>query len=85
MGIDGKGIRDLIKRYLDNGGEVFTLEEGCSGYGTIILHDYTEKNNLLSFKIQEYYLNEWSSGHKLTTYRKGLPKKYHKMIEKIYG
>ena len=83
MEANGEMIENLITRYADQGGEIFTLDEGCLGYGTIILHDFND-NKLLSFKIQEYYLNEWSSGHKITTYRKGLPKKYLKMIEEIY-
>lgn len=82
MDIDFEEIRNLMKKYTEKGGEVFTLDEGCLGYGTIILHDYSE--NLYSFKIQEYFLNEWSSGHKLTTYKKGLPKKYLEKIEKLY-
>lgn len=79
--IDLKSGEEFIKRYIDNGGEVYIADEGVLGLGTIILYDYDHKHNLKEYIIQEYYLNEWSSGHKLKEYKNGLPKKYIKVLE----
>ena len=75
-----KEIQDLIKRYVDKGGEVIEIIPGCLGYGTTLL--LNNGHNLKEFVIEEYYLNEWSSGHRLMTYNKGISKKYKDMLEK---
>lgn len=71
-------IENLINTYMNNGGEMYQIEEGSLGYGFIILHDYSHK--LKTAIIQEYYINEWSSGHKVRFYNK-CPQKYLKLIE----
>lgn len=72
-------IDNLIENYIDKGGEVYNLDNGSLGYGTIIF-----LNNGLSLKqfvVEERYLNEWSSTHVLKIYNNELPQKYIKMIE----
>lgn len=71
-------IRILIDKYNAKGGEVVTLQEGVLGYGTTILYGEGLKTTI----IQEYYINEWTSGHTIRMYNK-MPKKYEKMLEKI--
>ena len=73
-------IKDLINRYVKNGGEVVEVIQGTLGYGTTLL--LNNGHNLKEFVIEEYYLNEWSSGHRLLTYNKGISKKYQDMLEK---
>jgi hypothetical protein len=68
---------NLMNRYFEKGGDVTTVREGVLGLGTVILHS----DKLHQFVIEEYYLNEWSSGHRVKKYYKELPKKYQKMLE----
>jgi hypothetical protein len=60
----------LISDYTERNGHAHQFNEGCLGSGNWIL---TGLKN--SFVIQEIYINSWSSGHKITRYKK-LPKKY---------
>lgn len=69
----------LINRYIEKGGEMITLEEGCLGYGLTVLIGDGLKTSI----ITEVYLNEWSSAHKIRMYNK-CPKKYQKMIDEYY-
>lgn len=69
-------VEELIQRYVDKGGEVTVIEEGCLGYGLYILHG----DGLKTAVIKEVYLNPWSSGQSIRMYNK-CPKKYAKMIE----
>lgn len=66
----------LINKYVERGGEVYTIEEGCLGLGLIVLTG----NNLKTTIIKEVYLNEWSSAHKVRMYNK-CPKKYQEIIK----
>lgn len=74
-----KQIEKLLSDYNDKGGTTFQLDEGCLGYGTILLYSYDE--TLKVFIIQEFYKNPWLSGHTVQTFSK-LPKKYSGMLEK---
>ena len=75
-----QSCEDLIERYVnDFGGEIFTLEEGCLGLGTIILTNAIGKKSIL---INEYFINSWNSGHDVKMYNK-LPKKYELAINKL--
>lgn len=74
-------IKNLIDKYINAGGEFYELEEGCLGYGVCVLIS-EESKKLKQFVIKEKYLNEWSSGHTVTGYKK-LPKKYEKMLERV--
>ncbi len=70
----------VIQQYYDNNGEVIEVIEGCLGLGTTICIG----EGLKSCIIQEFYLNEWSSGHKIRFYNK-IPKKYDKMLNDWYN
>lgn len=72
-------VQNLINNYLEKGGEVITLEEGCLGYGLTIL----QGEGLKTTVITEVYLNEWSSAHKIRMYNE-CPKKYKKMIDEYW-
>lgn len=78
--ISNEQIKDLTNRYINAGGEVVEIVPGTLGYGTTLL--LNNGHNLKEFVIEEYYLNEWSSGHRLLTYNKGISKKYQDMLEK---
>ena len=79
-----KTIYNLINKYYNAGGDVITLAEGCLGFG--IMAFVNNGLNLKEFILEEYYINPWSSGHRLKVYpRGGLPKKYLKMIDKIFN
>lgn len=71
-----EAVENLVQRYADKGGEVTEIEEGCLGYGFLILHG----EGLKTAVVKEVYLNEWSSAHTIRMYNK-CPKKYAKMIE----
>ena len=76
-----ESAENLIKSYINAGGESFTIEEGCLGLGVVALTDFGRRN-LRAFVIEEVYLNEWSSGHILKIYENGiLPAKYQRAIE----
>ena len=75
-----KSCEQLIDTYVNQyGGECLTIEEGCLGLGTVLLHSARGKKTIL---ITEYYLSAWSSGHKVRMYNK-LPKKYEQIIYKL--
>lgn len=69
-------VENLMNRYKDKGGEITEIEEGCLGYGFIILYG----PGLKTAVIKEVYINEWSSAHTVRLYNK-MPKKYEKMLE----
>ena len=71
-------IEGLIKKYIDSGGEVSTLEEGSLGHGTSLLHNAPDKKVIV---IKEVYLNSWSSGHTVRMHNR-MPKKYEKALER---
>ena len=73
--------QDLIDKYVEKGGEMLTIDEGCLGVGNVILFDMTGK--LKSFVIKEVYLNEWNSAQSIRGYNK-LPDKYVQMIKDNY-
>lgn len=73
-------VQDLISHYIDAGGDVLEIEPGTLGYGLTICVG----ENLKTFIIQETYINEWSSGHKIRGYNE-TPKKYQQMIDKYYN
>jgi hypothetical protein len=70
-----KFIEDLINQYINKGGEIAEVEEGCLGYGTTICYG----EGLKSTVIQEHFENSWSSSHTVRMYNK-LPKKYEDML-----
>lgn len=71
---------NLIQKFIDNGGEIVTLEEGCLGYGLTVCYGEGLKTAI----IREVYLNEWSSGHTIRMYNK-MPKKYAQMLEDYWN
>lgn len=75
---DLNSIENLINRYIEKDGEYLELQEGCLGYGVIMLRGKGLKTTI----IKEVYLNEWSSGHTVRMYNK-TPKKYLQMAEKL--
>ena len=75
-----KSCMDFIDKYVDTcKGEIYELNEGTLGLGTIIL---TNAPNKKSYLIQEYFISSWTSGHNVRSYNK-LPKKYLKIIENL--
>jgi hypothetical protein len=75
-----ESCEELIGRYVNEyGGEATTLEEGCLGLGTVLLHSAEGKKTII---IKEFYINAWSSGHTIRKYNK-MPKKYEKLLEEI--
>jgi hypothetical protein len=64
-------IAKLCDRYISKGGEVVTIEEGCLGYGTMILLGAGLKYAV----VQERFVSAWVSTHTVRLYSK-LPKKY---------
>ena len=70
-----QACEDLISRYLERGGEVVTIEEGCLGLGLTLLYGAGLKTTI----IREVYLNEWSSGHTIRMYNE-CPKKFQKYM-----
>jgi hypothetical protein len=71
-------VQQVIDKYLEHDGVVYTIDEGCLGYGTLVLTGH----NLKTCVVQEVYLNEWSSGHKIRFYN-NMPKKWEQKIEKL--
>ena len=68
-------VEQVIEKYVEKGGDVFTLIEGALGYGLTICCG----NGLKTTVITEIPLNCWSSGHKIRMYNK-MPEKYKKML-----
>ena len=71
-------VEKLIEQYVDHGGEIITLEEGCLGYGLTLLMAPGYKTVV----IKEVALNCWSSAHKIRFYNR-CPKKYLAMAEEV--
>ena len=72
-----QNCENLINKYVnDYKGEATTLEEGCLGLGTVLLHSAEGKKTIL---IKEFFINSQSSGHTVRKYNK-IPKKYQKEI-----
>lgn len=72
-----QACENLIEKYInDFGGQMEEINEGCLGLGKVLLHGATGKKSVL---IEEYFINSWSSGHKVTMYNK-LPKKYEQIL-----
>lgn len=71
-------VENLISRYVENGGEIVTVQEGVLGYGLTICYG----DGLKTAIITEVCLNEWSSAHKIRLYNK-MPKKYELMLEQV--
>ena len=76
-----RATQELIDKYVEKGGEMLTIDEGCLGVGNVILFDTNDK--LKSFVIKEVYLNEWNSAQSIRCYNK-LPDKYVQMIKDNY-
>ena len=76
-----RATQEFIDKYVDEGGEILTIDEGCLGVGNVILFDITDK--LKSFIIKEVYLNEWNSAQSIRGYNK-LPDKYMQIINANY-
>lgn len=70
-------IEKFIEGHLHRGGDVVTIAEGSLGWGTVVLHmaKVIPEQAAKFAVIKEVPLNEWSSGHTVTFYKK-LPKKY---------
>lgn len=66
-----KEIENLIKDYLEIGGEVRTIQEGVLGYGTLVC----EAHGYKTVVVRERYVNSWVSEHTFRLYNK-TPKKY---------
>lgn len=71
-------VRKLIDQYIENGGDVVEIQEGCLGYGLTICYG----DGLKTSVIQEVALNCWSSAHTIRMYN-SMPKKYAEMIRKF--
>jgi hypothetical protein len=69
-------IQELADYYIDNGGEVFEVVEGTLGWGTTVM----VRDGWKSAVVQEVYVNEWSSAHKVRMYIR-LPNKYQTMLD----
>lgn len=78
-----KAVAELIDDYIDRGGEVVTIEEGCLGYGITLLYDLRDPMQLKFIVIKEVYLNEWSSAHSIRQYNR-IPQKYNKMLDEYW-
>lgn len=64
----------LINAYIEHGGEVYEIEPGCLGLGTVVLF---ADGALKAYVIQEFFISEWCSGHKVQIYPDGkLPVKW---------
>ena len=70
-----KVVEKLINQYLDKGGEISQIEEGCLGYGTMVLSAKGYKYAI----IKEVFVNSWVSTHSIRFYNK-LPKKFENSL-----
>lgn len=71
-------IQQLADYYMENGGEVFEVEEGALGWGLTLM----VRDGWKSAVVRETYINEWSSAHTVRMYER-LPKKYQKFIDEF--
>lgn len=77
-----KTAENLISKFINAGGDFYQLEDGGVGLGLVVLDG--RGHGLRSFVIEEYYLSEWASGHRLKIYTHGeLPRKYVDAIEAL--
>ena len=60
-------------------GEVHEINEGTLGLGKLILYNGNGRKSII---IEEVYLNEWSSAHKIRMHN-DLPKKYETLIYQL--
>ena len=72
---DCNAIKNLVFRYIENDGEYRTIEDGCLGWGKLILFGDGLKTTI----VEEVYINSWSSGHTVRMYEK-CPKCYEQYI-----
>lgn len=70
--------QQVIDKYIEKGGEIAEITPGTLGYGTTICYGDGLKTTI----IQEVYVNEWSSAHKIRQYNK-MPKKYESILENL--
>jgi len=75
-----EAVDKVYEFYQSKGGEVIILEEGSLLDGLVVCI----APGFRSCVIREVFLNEWSSGYKVRTYRK-LPKNYEKLLEEYYN
>lgn len=76
--ITGTEVQKCIEFYQSkNNPRHIQLEEGCCGYGTFVITADGYKWMI----VQEYYVNEWTSHHKVAFCNK-LPKVWEQRIEK---
>lgn len=68
-------IRDLVHKYIENDGDYRTIEEGCLGWGKLILFGDGLKTTI----VTEVYVNTQTSGHTVRMYEK-CPKCYEQYI-----
>lgn len=68
-------IYKLIDKYYSQGGESYQINEGSLGLGDMILFG----ENLKTCIINEVFINEWTSLHKIRFYNK-TPTKFLKYI-----
>lgn len=73
-------VENLARRYYEKGGEVIEVVPGSIGYGITIMYGEGLKTTV----VKEVYVNEWSSAHKIRTYKK-MPEKYRQMLNDFYG
>ena len=72
----------LINNYIEQfNGEYYQIYEGSLGLGKIVLYNGNGRKSII---IEEVYLNEWSSAHKIRMYN-DLPKKYEKLIYQLWN
>lgn len=75
-----ESCEDLIEKYVNEfGGNLYTIEDGILGLGTLVLAYADGKKSVI---IKEYFINSWNSGHDVKFYNK-LPKKYEVLIENL--
>ncbi len=71
-------VEKLIADYLNAGGQMLQMQEGTLGCGDVLLYD--KGGRLKTYVIREVYLNEWSSGQSVRSYRK-IPAKYQALVD----
>ena len=77
---DLKTCENLINNYIEQfDGAYYQIYEGSLGLGKILLYNGIGRKSII---IEEVYLNEWSSAHKIRMYN-DLPKKYEKLIYEL--
>tara|TARA_R100000329_G_C7480078_1_gene169130 strand:- start:187 stop:432 length:246 start_codon:yes stop_codon:yes gene_type:complete len=77
---DLKTCENLINNYIEQfDGAYYQINEGSLGLGKIVLFNGIGRKSII---IEEVYLNESSSAHKIRMYN-DLPKKYEKLIYQL--